>query len=67
MNMKKTTFGAAHFWSLTGEFTKEACKKNRKLPQCVDAVRKNFANFVGQRSEITKAFEQCLSDGKGNL
>ena len=67
MDLKKVSFGAAHFWSLTGEFTKEACKKDRGLPECVENVRKNFANFVGQRAAIEDAFEKCFADGKGEF
>jgi len=67
MALKKVSFGAAHFWSLTGQFTKEACKKDRGLPECVENVRKNFANFVGQRAAIEDAFEKCFADGKGEF
>ena len=67
MALKKISFGAAHFWSLTGQFTKEACRENRDLPDCVENVRKNFANFVGQKSEIEDAFEECFADGKGDF
>jgi len=65
--MKQVSFGAAHFWSLTGEFTKEACRAERNLPDCVENVRKNFANFVGQKKEIEQAFEACFADGKGEF
>ena len=65
--MKKVSFGAAHFWSLTGQFTKAACRANRNIPDCVENVRKNFANFIGQKDEIEDAFEACFSDGKGEF
>ena len=67
INMKQVSFGSAHFWSLTGEFTKEACNANRDLPDCVQNVRKNFSNFVGQRRKIEEAFEACFSGGKGEF
>ena len=67
MALKKVSYGAAHFWSLTGQFTKKACKKDRQLPECVENVRKNFANFVGMKSEIEDAFEECFADGKGEF
>jgi len=65
--IKQVSFGAAHFWSLTGEFTKEACRAERNLPDCVENVRKNFANFVGQKAEIEDAFEACFADGRGEF
>jgi len=65
--MKQVTFGAAHFWSLTGQFTKEACTADRDLPDCVENVRKNFVNFVGEKDEIEDAFEACFADGKGEF
>ena len=65
--MKQVSFGAAHFWSLTGEFTKKACRADRELPQCVENVRKKFNNFVGQKSDIEDAFEKCFADGKGEF
>ena len=67
INMKQVSFGSAHFWSLTGEFTKEACNADRNLPDCVQNVRKNFSNFVGQRRKIEEAFEACFAGGKGEL
>ena len=67
MNLKKVSYGAAHFWSLTGQFTKEACRKDRELPDCVENVRKNFANFIGMKTEIEDAFEACFADGKGDF
>lgn len=67
MALKKISFGAAHFWSLTGQFTQEACHKDRDLPDCVENVRRNFANFVGQKSKIGEAFEKCFADGKGTF
>ena len=65
--MKQVSFGAAHFWSLTGEFTKEACIADKNLPDCVDNVRKNFASFLGQKADIEAAFEACFTDGKGSF
>ena len=65
--MKQVSFGAAHFWSLTGEFTKEACAADRDLPDCVENVRKNFSNFFGQKAEIEDAFEACFANGKGEF
>ena len=65
--MKQVSFGSAHFWSLTGEFTKEACRADRSLPDCVANVRKNFSNFIGQKKEIENAFESCFADGKGEF
>jgi len=65
--MKQVSFGAAHFWSLTGQFTKNACKANRRLPECVENVRKRFRNYIGQKEKIEKAFEKCFSDGKGSF
>ena len=65
--MKQVTFGSANYWSLTGEFTKEACNADRNLPDCVQNVRKNFSNFVGQRREIEEAFEACFAGGKGEF
>ena len=67
MALKKVSYGAAHFWSLTGQFTKEACRKDRELPDCVENVRKNFANFIGMKTEIEDAFEACFADGKGDF
>ena len=65
--MKQVSFGSAHFWSLTGEFTKEACNADRSLPDCVANVRKNFSNFIGQKTEIEDAFEACFAGGKGEF
>ena len=65
--MKQVSFGSAHFWSLTGGFTKEACRADRSLPDCVANVRKNFSNFIGQKTEIEDAFEACFADGKGEF
>ena len=66
MDVKKVSYGAASFWSLTGTFNKEACRKNRELPSCVEAVRRNFGNFVGDRDKIEEAFEKCFAKGKGS-
>ena len=54
--MKQVSFGAAHFWSLTGQFTQEACRADGDIPDCVENVRKNYANFIGQKTEIENAF-----------
>ena len=67
MALKKVSYGASDFWSLTGQFTKEACRQDRELPECVSRVRKNFANFIGQKAEIEDAFEACFANGKGEF
>jgi len=61
---KAVSFAAAHFWSLTGKFTKEACKKNRSLPKCVENVKRQFSSHIGKKEEIRTAFKKCFGDGK---
>ena len=65
MGMKSTSFQSAHFWPLTGTFTRKACKKNSMLQNCVTEVRKKYTQFVGMEQEIGLDFNKCFADGKG--
>jgi len=63
--LKSVSYTAANFWSISGAFYDSACEEDGSLPDCVETVRENYANFVGQTEEIEAAFRKCFDGGKG--
>ena len=67
IKLKSVTYPSAHFWSLNGEFSAEACNRDWTLAECVRGVRQQHSHFVGRKEEIRRAFNQCFANGKGKV
>ena len=65
--MNSVTYPSSHFWSLNGQFNKEACDEDYSLPFCVKRVRQTYSHSTFNLDEIKEAFEACFDDGKGKL
>ena len=67
VKMNAVTYPSSHFWSLNGQFEKEACDKDWSLPLCVRAVRQQYSHSSFHMQDIKEAFDACFDDGKGKV
>ena len=67
VKMNAVTYPSANFWSLNGEFNKEACDRDWSLPRCVSAVRQQYSHATFRMEEIKEAFDACFDEGKGKV
>ena len=65
IKLKSVTYPSAHFWSLNGVFTKEACEQDWSLTECVRGVRRQYTHTIDSKENIVAAFQACFADGKG--
>ena len=68
IKLNAVKFPSAHFWSAVGQFNKQACDRDWRLPDCVRQVRQDYAHVKDIDAEdIRGAFEKCFADGKGSV